>query len=94
MIPSEPSLTALDIVGLAGAAIYAASYLLAVYDRLPSQSPAYYLAKMVAAALVLVSLAGTFHLASAVIQSFFLIASIVGIARHGARRRASLPEPR
>lgn len=77
-----------EAMGLTGAMIYSVSYLAAAYDRLPSQSPLYYASKLVAACLVLISLAQNFNLASAVIQIFFITVSLIGILRHlDARRR-------
>ena len=82
-------ISAHEALGLFGATIYSVSYILAAYDRLPSQSPLYYLSKLVAAILVLVSLSQNFNLASAVIQIFFVTVSIIGIFRHlDARRRS------
>ena len=68
--------------GLSGALLYSVGYLLSAYDKLPSQSPVYYSLKLIAAALVLVSLASDFNLASAVIQVFFIAVSLIGIVRH------------
>lgn len=81
-------LTTSEMLGLSGAIIYSVSYLLSAYDRLPSQSPIYYVSKLVAAGLVLVSLYESFNLASVVIQVFFVVVSMIGIVRHlDARRR-------
>ncbi len=77
-------------IGLGGAVLYSVSYLLAAYDRLPSQSPLYYVSKLVAATMVLISLSQNFNLASAVIQVFFISVSLIGIRRHleAPRRRS------
>lgn len=83
------NLSTQESLGLLGAMIYAGGYLMSAYDRLPSQSPLYYLSKLIAALLVLVSLAQSFNLASAVIQIFFVCVSIIGIFRHlDAQRRS------
>ncbi len=71
-----------ELIGLGGALLYSVSYLLAAYDLLPSQSPMYYTSKLVAAAMVLISLSQNFNLASAVIQVFFITVSLIGIYRH------------
>ncbi len=84
-------ISASEALGLSGAMIYAVGYLLAAYDRLPSQSPIYYATKLTAAGLVLISLFQDFNLASAVIQVFFIVVSLIGIIRHFSpqrRRRA------
>lgn len=79
-----------DACGLSGALLYSAGYLLAAYDRMPSQSPIYYATKLIAALLVLISLVQDFNLASAIIQVFFITVSMIGIARHfGPERRAA-----
>lgn len=76
-----------ETIGLGGALLYSVSYMLSAYDRLPSQSPLYYLTKLVAAAMVLISLSQNFNLASAVIQVFFITVSLIGIYRHMDRKQ-------
>lgn len=71
-----------EACGLSGALLYSVGYLLSAYDKLPSQSPIYYLTKLSAAGLVLISLMQDFNLASAVIQIFFIMVSLIGIFRH------------
>lgn len=80
-----------EACGLSGALLYSVGYLLSAYDKLPSQSPIYYVTKLTAAALVLISLMQDFNLASAVIQVFFITVSLIGIIRHfnPQRRRAA-----
>ena len=75
-------LTTSETIGLGGALLYSVCYLLSAYDRLPSQSPLYYVSKLTAALMVLISLSQNFNLASAVIQVFFITVSLIGIARH------------
>lgn len=71
-----------EILGLAGAALYLLSYVLTALDKLPSNAPGYYVAKLLASALVAISLLEQFNLASAIIQSFFFLVSLLGIVRH------------
>ena len=71
-----------EACGLSGALLYSVGYVLSAYDKLPSQSPIYYVTKLSAAALVLISLMQDFNLASAIIQVFFIVVSLIGIARH------------
>ena len=80
-------ISASQALGLSGAALYSISYLLSAYDRLPSQSPVYYITKLTAATLVLISLAQDFNLASAVIQVFFIAVSLIGVIRHFSPQR-------
>lgn len=81
--------TLATLAGLLGALIYAVTYVMVAFDRMPSQTANFYLTRMIAAALVGISLLDTFHLATAVIQGFFLVVSAIGLIRHrGARREA------
>ena len=88
-------LAALEICGLFGAALYLFSYVMTALDRLPSNGPAYYWAKLIASALVGVSLMAQFNLATAVIQAFFFLISALGIIRHlhRAKRKPSADTP-
>ncbi len=76
-----------ELTGLLGACLYAASYLGAAFDKIPSQSIHYYLIKLIAATMVLVSLTESFNLASVVIQVFFIAVSCIGIVRHVGKTR-------
>lgn len=88
-IPHIPD-ALLTASGLAGAAIYAVTYVLVAFDRMPSQTANFYATRLLAAVLVGVSLLQTFHLATAVIQGFFVAVSILGLVRHlGAGREAA-----
>lgn len=77
-----------DLIGLIGATVYVGSYILSALDTLPSQSWQYYALKLVAAVLVLGSLmGGSFNLASAVIQVFFVGVSLLGLGLHWGRKQ-------
>ena len=78
-----------ELTGLAGAAIYALSYLSAAYDRIPSQCIHFYTLRLCAACLVMVGLWEAFNLAAAVIQVFFIVVSLIGVMRHLGKGRAS-----
>lgn len=83
-------------MGLIGAVIYVLSFALAALDLVPSKAPLYYLLKLVAAGLVLISLSESFNLAAAVIQVFFIVISVIGLLRHAHRsgkQRTALPQP-
>jgi hypothetical protein len=75
-------LTFFDGVGIVGAAGYLLSYVLAAFDKLPSQSPNYYVLKLFSASCVGFSLLEDFNIASALIQVAFVFLSLIGIARH------------
>ena len=92
MVVSSIEITWWELTGLLGACLYAASYVCAAFDKIPSQSIHYYLIKLIAATLVLVSLTNSFNLASVVIQVFFITVSIIGVLRHvGNARRGVTP---
>ncbi|MEZ5721244.1 MAG: hypothetical protein R3D59_05995 [Paracoccaceae bacterium] len=94
-----PYLTALtisawDLIGLIGAAVYIGAYILAALDMLPSQGWQFYAFNLVAGGLVLAGLVGgDFNLASAVIQLFYAGVSVLGLALHRghSQRRSDLP---
>lgn len=73
--------------GVVGAIIYAVSYIFTSLDLLPSQSPHFYLVKLVAAVLVMTSLVDQYNLATLLIQAFFIVISVFGIMRHFSARR-------
>ena len=82
-----PNLDLWEILGVLGALTYSVRYLLVAFDRLPSQDPAHYWSSLAAALLVMVSLYHSFNLAAALTQVFFVIVSVIGIARHTKGRR-------
>ena len=71
-----------NIIGLSGAAIYVGVYFLTATDRLPSQSPYFYVFNLMAASLVAVNLTANFNLAALAIQSFYILISILGLYQH------------
>lgn len=70
-----------DLVGIVGVAAIIISYLLLQLGKLDGRSLAYSAANAVGAGLVLVSLAFDFNLSAFVVESFWVIISVVGIAR-------------
>lgn len=79
----------LDAVGVAGFGLYVLNYGLLTFQRLQSNQVCYFVMNGFAAAMVLVGLMSAFNLASALIQVFWIIISIVAIV---IRLRKS-PEP-
>lgn len=71
-----------QFIGLTGAGLYSVNFFLLAFDKLRSQSPAYYFMQFLAASLVLVSLTQAFNMASVVIQVFFIVVSVAGVLRH------------
>ena len=77
-----------DIVGLAGAAIFVAAYFANQQRWLRSEDWRYPFANLVGAVLILVSLVFEWNFPSAVIEVFWAIISIYGMAK-SLRERAS-----
>lgn len=57
------------------------AYLLLTLERLPSGGRAYPLANAVGATLILVSLAFDFNLSAALVEGFWLVVCLIGLAR-------------
>lgn len=68
-----------EAIGIAGFALYVLTYALLTFHRMTSQSPAYFVLNMAAATCVLIGLTHSFNLASALIQTFWIIISIAAI---------------
>ena len=69
----------LEAIGVAGFALYVLNYGLLTIHRLTSQSKAYFVLNMFAASCVLIGLTHSFNLASALIQGFWIVISVVAI---------------
>ncbi len=70
-----------DIVGLVGVSFIVGTYFLSQIGRMEVGRPLYPALNAVGALLILYSLAFTFNTASFVIELFWLVISIVGVAR-------------
>lgn len=71
--------TIFEILGVAGFGIYVLNYTLLTVHRLTSQSKAYFVLNMIAATFVLIGLTHSFNLASALIQSLWIVISIYAV---------------
>ena len=76
-----------DFVGNVGVAIIIGTYLLLQLDRLPAGGLAYSLLNAAGAAMVVVSLLYDFNVSAMVVEVFWVLISLVGVARYAARRR-------
>ena len=74
----DPAL--LDRIGVCGFVLYVVNYTLLTVGWVSGDSVQYFAVNLVAAALVLIGLSSNFNLASALIQSFFITMSTLGIA--------------
>lgn len=94
-----PALTLHQWIGLLGFCIYVVNYSCLSFRILSSESAAFFVINTAAASLVLVSLTTDFNLASALIQTFWIVIGTCAITlrlrRHWRARRdasAALPE--
>lgn len=71
-----------DITGTAGVAIILVAYILLQLEKLRSEHPAFSLLNAVGAAMILVSLYYDFNFASFLMEFFWLVVSLFGIAKY------------
>lgn len=82
-----------DILGIVGVALIVGSYLLLQLDRMESRAPIYSVLNAVGAALILMSLLVDFNLSAFVIESFWIVISLVGLYRSLRSRGHSERDP-
>ncbi len=75
-----------DIVGNLGVACIVGCYFLLQLGKLDSESLKFSLINLLGASLILVSLSVEFNLAAAAIEFFWVIISLIGIARYYRNR--------
>ena len=81
----------LDIVGIAGCGLYILNYSILTVRRMYGDTVTYFMVNLGAASCVLLSLSANFNLAAAIIQSFWIVASVMAIGlRLRDRRRAGV----
>ena len=83
----------LDMIGIMGFGLYVINYALLTLDKLRSEHLAYFMINWMAASMVLVGLASSFNLASALIQVFWIGISTVGIIIRLRGRPRPAPAP-
>lgn len=69
----------LESIGLVGFALYVMNYGLLTMQWLNSNCAIYFAINLTAASFVLIGLAGSFNLAAALIQGFWVVMSILGL---------------
>lgn len=69
----------LDAIGVAGFGLYVLNYGLLTVQRVQSHQICYFVINALAAAMVLIGLLSAFNLASALIQIFWIVISVVAI---------------
>ena len=77
-LPNVPA-HVLEMIGVIGFCLYVMNYALLTFRRLNSNSRLYFAINIVAASCVLIGLAASFNLASALIQIFWVTMSIIGL---------------
>ncbi|MEO6333456.1 MAG: hypothetical protein ABIO91_00600 [Pyrinomonadaceae bacterium] len=77
-----------DIVGTLGVAIIIVTYVFLQIERVRSDQLIYSLLNAIGATLILVSLYFDLNLPSLVVEFFWLLISLFGVAKYLARRRA------
>lgn len=76
-----------DLVGIVGVAIIIGTYLMLQLGRLASSDLTYSVLNAVGASMVIVSLLVDFNLSAFVVEAFWVLISLVGIARYMTSRR-------
>ncbi|MFQ5563539.1 MAG: hypothetical protein ACE5FO_08210 [Parvularculaceae bacterium] len=75
------AVTSSDIIGFAGVAMIVATYFMSQIGRMEVSRPLYPALNGLGAALILFSLVFAFNAASVVIESFWLVISLIGLSR-------------
>lgn len=93
MLPTYALLTAAqcEFIGLIGFCTYVANYTALTLRWLRSDSITYFVINFCAASFVLIGLSASFNLAAALIQSFWIVISIIAIAIRLADRASWRP---
>lgn len=73
--------TVFDLVGAVGVAVIVVTYLLLQTGRMDSARPLYSVLNAAGASMILVSLVFDFNLAAFVVEFFWLLISVYGVAR-------------
>ncbi len=83
--------TPLQVIGLLGACLYMTNYALLTVRVLTAEHRSYFVVNLLAAAMVLASLAQAFNMATLAIQVFWIGVSAWGLASRLRRRPAAMP---
>ena len=78
-----------DIIGTLGVAVIILTYAMLQLGRIRSEQVLYSILNAVGASLILVSLYFDFNFPSVVVEAFWLLISIFGIAKYFIRRNSS-----
>ena len=86
MFPDN-TITLIDIIGLTGVVIILVTYLLLQIEKMASTSLGYSLLNILGSALIMVSLSINWNLASAVIEAFWIMISLIGVYKYFKKRK-------
>lgn len=89
----DNAITLTDIVGLTGVAVILFTYFLLQTEKIASTSPGYSLLNILGSALIMVSLTVNWNLASAVIEVFWIMISLIGVYKYLKKRKAENRRP-
>lgn len=89
MAPYFPMPSIHEAIGVAGFMLYVANYTMLTLRYIDGHSLRYFAINLLAATSVLIGLSVSFNLASAMIQGFWAVMSIIGIAMHFRRARST-----
>ncbi len=81
------SLTIADAIGSFGAFLVVAAYFATQMRMMNSEDLAFPVVNLIGSALIVYSLLQTFNLASMLIESFWIVISLLGIVQHFRLRR-------
>jgi len=90
---ADNDITLIDAVGLAGVAVILFTYLLLQIEKMASTSLSYSLLNILGSALIMVSLSVNWNLASAVIELFWTVISLIGVYKYFKKRKAESGRP-
>lgn len=76
-IPASPMF--FEIVGVSGFILYVLNYTLLTFRVLDANQAAYFVINLLASSFVLIGLTASFNLASAMIQVFWIVISLIAI---------------
>ncbi len=81
--------TMVELIGVGGFFLYVANYTMLTLRILTGDCLLYFALNVAAASMVLIGLSASFNLASALIQTFWVVMSLIGIAMRLRRRAVS-----
>jgi hypothetical protein len=85
---ADNTITLIDIIGLTGVTIILVTYLLLQLEKMAPTSLGYSLLNILGSALIMVSLSINWNLASAVIEAFWIMISLIGVYKYFEKRKA------